>query len=94
MAPATDWPHRLRAAGIDATFAEVLLICLDSVGIPKGDQFHFLDAFLAKLTVEKPNPREVIRLCRKFIDRHIRQNARFYERASVALERWESALPV
>lgn len=86
-----DWPWRLKAAGIDPSFAKLLVDCLRRAGMSEAVADGLLTSLCIRIDKESPSPREVIRLCREFIDRHLKNEARLYAAASLALQRWEAA---
>ena len=89
-----DWLLRLRATGLDASFAKVLVDSLKRARMSEVVAYMLLKSLCIRLAEETPNPHEVIRLCREFIDMHLKNDASLHEPASLALQRWEAALSV
>ena len=72
----------------------MLVLCLKLIELPTGDHDQLLEKLCLELGAEKTEPRELIRLCRKFIDMHLAHETVYHEAANHLLHRWEAALPV
>ena len=92
--PSSNLRARLVDAGIAAAVVDLLLHWLHAGSDKSGMRRKLLEDFLGKLQAEMPDPQNLIRHCRKFIDLHFTLKPELHASGHVCLAEWEAGLPV